>query len=55
MAKSCFNGYLTDECEACEYWRDGTIPGKGIGCGCPFPIMQCEAFARMLEEEEVEN
>lgn len=47
--KSCFNGYLTDECLRCEYCKNDD---NQIGCAVPFPIMDCEAFAKMAQEEE---
>ena len=51
MGKSCFDGYLTDGCKDCPDWEDGT-EGKGLGCGTHYPIMHCEYFKRMYEEEE---
>ena len=52
MGRNCLEGYLTDHCGKCEYWLDGSIPDRGIGCGCPFPIMECSYFAKMCEEDE---
>ena len=49
--KSCFDGYLTDECKNCGWWKDGTDEYHSIGCGCPFPIDHCEAFHKMEQEE----
>lgn len=49
MTRSCLDGYLTNTCAECEFWRDGT-DGQ-IGCGCPFPIMHCEAFAEMYNND----
>lgn len=49
---SCLDGYLTKACARCEYWEDGSDPNGSIGCGCPFPIMQCGAFAEMSEAKE---
>lgn len=39
--KSCFDEYLTDECEKCEFWKSNE---KQIGCCCSFPIDECEPF-----------
>lgn len=50
--KSCFDGYLTDACAKCGYWKDGSDPNGGVGCCCPFPIMDCKAFAEMFNEQE---
>ena len=50
MPKSCYDGYLTEECEKCEFWGDGR--NAVVGCGAPFPIMHCKAFEKMYNEEE---
>ena len=52
MPRSCFDGYLTDGCVTCPDWADGSDPSKGFGCACHFPIMECEHFRKMYEEEE---
>ena len=31
MPKSCFDGYLTDECAKCPDWRNGDEYGDGVG------------------------
>ena len=49
MPKSCLDGYLTEECATCNYWRNEL---SCCGCGAPFPIMHCDAFAKMYEAEE---
>ena len=49
MAKSCLDGYLTNECALCDYWKNDF---DGCGCAAPFPIMNCNAFAKMYNEEE---
>lgn len=49
MGKNCLEEYLTDSCQKCEFWRNDET---ACGCGCPFPIMHCEAFAKMYEEAE---
>lgn len=50
--KTCFDGYLTKKCASCDYWVDDE---HQCGCACPFPIMNCEAFAEMVKEEERMN
>lgn len=53
--KNCLNEYLTSECAACPYWWDGTPDKNGnvsVGCGAPFPIDHCEAFASMMKQEQ---
>ena len=55
MPKSCFDGYLTDECAKCEYWNKWANGEPCCGCGCPFPISECEAFSRMEAEENRKN
>ena len=47
--KNCFEGYLTEACNTCEYWCNSAT---AIGCGAPFPIDHCNDFARMCEEED---
>ena len=52
--KNCLEGYLTNACASCEFWRDGSPDENGdtaIGCCCPFPIDHCTAFHQMCEEE----
>lgn len=44
---SILDGFLTDECAKCKYWMDGT--SGGFGCGCTFPIFECEAFSRLSD------
>lgn len=51
MGKNCLEEYLTDSCQNCEFWRNDEI---ACGCCCPFPIMHCEAFAKMYNEAEKE-
>ena len=50
MPKSCLDGYLTEACKTCDYWRNGE--NGSLGCGVPFPIMLCKAFEKMYNEEE---
>lgn len=52
MPKSCLDGYLTEGCETCEYWEDGSNLDKGLGCNCNFPIMWCAHFEKMYNENE---
>ncbi len=49
--KNCLEEYLTDECNRCPFWTDGT-DDRGIGCAISAPIMLCPAFAKMYQEEE---
>lgn len=49
--KSCFDGYLTEACETCEFWKNTE---KEIGCCVPFPISHCEHFEKMQKEHEKE-
>ena len=49
MGKNCLEEYLTESCQNCEFWRNDET---ACGCNCPFPIMQCEAFAKMYNEAE---
>ena len=51
MAKSCFDGYLTDECANCPDWKNGNEDGYGLGCYTKYPIMLCPYFKKMFEEE----
>ena len=51
--RSCFDGYLTEECSTCEYWNRWETGEPCIGCGWPFPIYYCEAFLKMMKEEEM--
>ena len=53
MAKSCFDGYLTEGGKNCPYWKDGTY--GSIGCGTHFPIMRCPYFKAMYEAEEAKE
>lgn len=41
---NCMEGFLCEECESCEFWRDGT-DGE-YGCMTSFPIEHCEGFMR---------
>lgn len=41
--------YLTDECKGCAYWKHSE---NEHGCGFPFPITRCPAFARRGNESE---
>lgn len=51
MSKNCFVEYLTEACGTCICWSNGTADSC-IGCCAPFPIMECEAFAKIYNEEE---
>ena len=53
MGRCCLTGYLTEECKTCPWWADGS--NGAIGCAYPGPIMNCEAFAKMYEEDEREE
>ena len=53
MAKSCFDGYLTEGCKTCPDWKDGT--DGSIGCGTHFSIMLCPHFKAMYEAEEAKE
>ena len=48
--RSVFEGYLTDDCEKCPFWSDGTN-GTALGCAYIGPIMNCSSFKRMYEED----
>ena len=50
MPKSVFDGYLTESCATCDAWSDGKN-GTPLGCGYCGPIMNCDAFRKMYEEE----
>lgn len=50
--KSCFDGYLTEACRTCELWKNSS---EETGCAAPFPIMNCEDFAKIYREEETKN
>ena len=52
MPKSCFDGYLTDECANCPDWKDGSDDDGIFGCTTKLPIMLCPYFKKMYEEEE---
>lgn len=47
---NCFEGFLTEHCEGCPWWADGT-QGKGLGCATPFPIMACPHFKEMYDND----
>ena len=49
MFKSVLEGYLTEECKECEYWKDNSTE---IGCFCPEPIDHCDAFREMKEKDK---
>ena len=51
MARSCFDGPLTEACAKCEFWKDGS-DSHSIGCAYPGPIMNCPEFEKMYNEEE---
>ena len=53
MPKSCFDGYLTDECKNCPDWKDGH-DGE-LGCTTKLPIMLCPYFKKMFEQEEAQR
>lgn len=48
-SRNCLEGYLTEQCANCKYWKNDA---DACGCGCPFPIMECEHFAKMYNERE---
>lgn len=48
--RNCLEGYLTESCENCPFWADGTDE-RGIGCAIPVPIMSCPYFAKVCEQE----
>jgi hypothetical protein len=52
MCKSCFDGFMTEGCSKCEFWRDGTDEFHSTGCAYPGPIMHCEDFAKHCEKNE---
>ena len=49
ISRNCLEGYLTKQCATCNYWKNDR---DSCGCGCPFPIMECEHFAKMYNESE---
>lgn len=50
--RSVFDGYLTDECAKCEFWSDRAVgPDWMLGCNYIGPIMNCDAFRKMFEED----
>lgn len=51
--KNCLEEYLTEHCWKCVDWKDGT--DGSFGCGIRAPIMCCEHFAKMFEEEEAKR
>lgn len=51
MGKNCLVEYLTPACATCPNWADGT-DDRGIGCATHYPIMWCEHFSKMCQEEE---
>ena len=54
MPKSVLNGYLTDKCEKCPFWADGTDE-RGLGCAIPFPIIECPFFRKIFEGGEKDD
>ena len=50
MPRSCFDGYLTDECKDCPDWKNGDNDDGIIGCATRLPIMLCPYFKKMYEE-----
>ena len=50
--KSCFDGYLTDDCKTCVYWKNNKYE---IGCCCPFPIDHCESFKALEDKDRAMN
>lgn len=46
--KNCLDGYLTEECKDCEWWKNDE---KSVGCSTPYPISNCETFSRAEKEE----
>ena len=46
--KSCLDGYLTEACKTCEFWKNNN---EEIGCSAPYPIMDCDAFGKMYNKE----
>ena len=55
MPKSCFDGYLTDECKNCPDWKDRDNNDGVFGCATKLPIMLCPYFKKMLEQDEKER
>ena len=47
--RNCFEGYLTENCAGCPFWKDGS--DGSIGCSYPGLIDHCEAFAKAMKEE----
>ena len=45
---------FTEGCANCPFWLDGS-DNRGYGCGIPAPIMECQYFRKMYEEEEAKN
>lgn len=50
MMLNCFEGYLTDACKKCDFWKDGS--DGSLGCACPGPIDHCEAFVEAYKKAE---
>lgn len=50
--KSVLDGYLTESCKTCEFWRNTE---NEIGCGVPFPISHCKPFEEMCRDEGRKN
>ena len=49
ISRSCLDGVLTHDCAKCQYWCLG---GDDVGCCCPFPIMECVAFAKQSKKAD---
>lgn len=52
--KNYLYDYLTDECDGCLFWGDGT-DDKGIGCDLPAPNIDCPFFAKVYQEGQSEQ
>lgn len=46
--KNCLDGYLTEECNDCGWWRNDE---ESVGCSAPYPISNCETFSRAEKEK----
>lgn len=53
MGRNCLEEFLTDKCEHCPFWEDGS--NGRVGCAIPAPIMACPAFAKMYNIEQGVN
>ena len=53
MGRNVLEGFLTEQCEKCEFWQDGS--NDTLGCGYPGPIDNCDAFKKMFEANEKEE